>query len=324
MIQNNNSRNTGSNSGPEHIVLRDLVMSIWRGKVTVIVCMITTTLLSLLYIYVAKEKWVSTSIITQPAFSQFSSYYRAMNIIDSSSTSSIQETLSKRFKFSLDVLSEDLKNKERPETLTVKEEPNQLLRVSYTAQSAEEAQLALTKYIQQANNSVIDTIDIDLNHLMYYRQSYLEQSLITEEKVATEKKALLIAQIKQALLIAEQTKIKLPQIQQEKSDAPDMLFMLGSDILLSMLKNESTRPLIFPDSYYETRQSLAKINELIGSNKEADNALNGKNTYSYQYIMNPTQPINHDSQKRVITLILALLLGGMVGSSLVLWRQYST
>ncbi|MFS4281743.1 hypothetical protein ACIL8I_20825, partial [Escherichia coli] len=43
--------------------------------------------------------------------------------------------------------------------------------------------------------------------------------------------------------------------------------------------------------------------------------------HAYRYVMKPTLPIRRDSPKKAITLILAVLLGGMVGAGIVLGRN---
>ena len=41
----------------------------------------------------------------------------------------------------------------------------------------------------------------------------------------------------------------------------------------------------------------------------------------YRYVMKPTLPIRRDSPKRGLTLVLAVLLGGMIGAGVVLGRN---
>ncbi|MHN66872.1 LPS O-antigen chain length determinant protein WzzB, partial [Escherichia coli] len=43
--------------------------------------------------------------------------------------------------------------------------------------------------------------------------------------------------------------------------------------------------------------------------------------HAYRYVMKPRLPIRRDSPKKAITLILAVLLGGMVGAGIVLGRN---
>lgn len=60
--------NTSSGRGndPEQIDLIELLLQLWRGKMTIIVAVIIAILLAVGYLMIAKEKWTSTAIITQP------------------------------------------------------------------------------------------------------------------------------------------------------------------------------------------------------------------------------------------------------------------
>ena len=90
------------------------------------------------------------------------------------------------------------------------------------------------------------------------------------------------------------------------------MFLLGSEALESMIKHEATRPLVFSSNYYQTRQNLLDIDNL-----DVDKL----DIHAYRYVMKPTLPIRRDSPKKAITLILAVLLGGMVGAGIVLGRN---
>lgn len=90
------------------------------------------------------------------------------------------------------------------------------------------------------------------------------------------------------------------------------MFLLGSDALNAMVEHEATRPLVFSPEYYRTRQTLLDIADL-----KVDNI----NVHAYRYVMKPTLPVRRDSPKKAITLILAVLLGGMVGAGIVLGRN---
>lgn len=74
-----------------------------------------------------------------------------------------------------------------------------------------------------------------------------------------------------------------------------------------MIKHEATRPLVFSSNYYQTRQNLLDIESL---------KVDDLDIHAYRYVMKPTLPIRRDSPKKAITLILAVLLGGMVGAGL--------
>jgi len=326
MTQDNNKSFTGhSNSDTEQIDLIDVMRQVWGGKVTVVISVFIAIVLALGYILIAKEKWTSTTLITQPDAGQISSYANAMNILygnNAPSVNAIQQDFITRFNSSLSALSESLENQEEPEELSV--EPavrgqSLPLRISYTGESAENAQRMLAEFIEHIDQGVAKGVIGDLKTNISSRKNDLEQSLTTQEKVAAEQKALRIAQITQALTVAEQAKIKLPQVQQADQVSQDTMFMLGSDALGAMVKNESTRPLTFPDSYYQTRQTLLDVNNLMTGGKDDEPKVT--NVHAYRYVMKPTLPFRRDSPKRAIILVLAVLLGGMVGAGVVLGRN---
>ncbi len=63
-VENNNV--SGQNLDPEQIDLIDLLVQLWRGKMTIIISVIVAIALAIGYLVVAKEKWTSTAIVTQP------------------------------------------------------------------------------------------------------------------------------------------------------------------------------------------------------------------------------------------------------------------
>lgn len=315
-MENNNL--TGRNKEPEQIDLIDLVVQLWRGKVTIFACVIIAILLAVGYLAVAKEKWTSTAIITQPDAGQLATYSNAMNVLYGGNAPRINELQSNmigRFNSAFSALSETLENQEKPEKLTidasVKGQPLPL-KVSYQAPTAEDAQKTLAEYIQQVDETVSKEVNADLAKSITTRTSDFEQSLEAQEKVAQEQKALRIAQISQALSVAKEANIKLPQVQQADQVSQDTMFMLGSDALSSMVQNEATRPLALSDGYYQTRQNLLAVKAL---------KIEPDSVHAYRYVMKPTLPIRRDSPKKAITLVLAVLLGGMIGAGVVLGRN---
>lgn len=107
--------------------------------------------------------------------------------------------------------------------------------------------------------------------------------------MAKEQKTLRIAQMTQALKVAQQSNIKLPQVQQVDQVSQDSMFMLGSEALSSMVENEATRPLTFSDQYYQTRQNLLEVQAL---------EVAPDSVHAYRYVMKPTLPIRRDSPKK--------------------------
>lgn len=309
---------SGRSNDPEQIDLIDLVVQLWRGKVTIIVCVVVAIVLAVGYLAVAKEKWTSTAIITQPDVAQIATYNNALNIVYGSSApkvSDLQTNVIGRFSTSLSALAETLDNQEKPEKLTieqsVKGQPLPLA-VSYVSNSAEGAQRQLAEYIQQTDEKVAKELKLDLIDNIKLQTTTLEDSLKTQEVVAQEQKELRIRQIQEALRYAEQANVTKPQLQQTQDVTQDSMFLLGSDALKSMIAHEATRPLILSDNYFQTKQKLLDIENL---------KLESAEMHAYRYVMKPSLPVRRDSPKKAITLVLAVLLGGMIGAGVVLGRN---
>ncbi|CAM6644663.1 LPS O-antigen chain length determinant protein WzzB [Citrobacter portucalensis] len=309
---------SGRSHDPEQIDLIDLLVQLWRGKVIIVIAIVITIVLAVGYLAVAKEKWTSTAIITQPDVGQIATYNNALNVLYGASAPKVTELQTNvvgRFSTSFSALAETLDNQEEPQKLlieqSVKGQPLPLA-VSYVGGSPEDAQRQLAEYIQQTDEKVAKELELDLVDNIKLQTTTLQDSLKTQEVVAQEQKDLRIKQIQEALRYAEQAGVIKPQIQQTQDVTQDSMFLLGSDALKSMIEHESTRPLILSDNYFQTKQKLLDIENL---------KLEGAELHAYRYVMKPTLPIRRDSPKKAITLVLAVLLGGMIGAGVVLGRN---
>lgn len=270
------------------------------------------------YLTFAKEKWTSSAIIAQPDVAQIATYSNALNILYGSAAPSMLDVQTRaigRFNSSFSALAQALENQDEPEKLTI--EPavkgeSLPLSVSYTSTSAEAAQKQLAQYIQQVDEQTSKELTVDLQNSIKEQIKTLNDSLVNQEKVAQEQKDLRIKQITEALKNAEAAKISSPQIQQTQDVTQETMFLLGSVGLKSMIENEASRPLVFSAAYYQTRQNLLDIQNL---NVKPDTI------HVYRYVMKPDLPVRRDSPKKAIVLILAVLLGGMIGSGVVLGRN---
>ena len=186
------------------------------------------------------------------------------------------------------------------------------LTVTYQGETAEAAQKQLAQYIQQIDEQTAKELTLDLKDNIKQQITTLNDSLGNQEKVSQEQKDLRIKQITEALKNAEAAKITSPQIQQTQDVTQETMFLLGSEALKSMIENEASRPLVFSGAYYQTKQNLLDIEKLN---------VNPDTIHVYRYVMKPDLPIKRDSPKKAITLILAVLLGGIIGSGVVLGRN---
>lgn len=317
MTQNNDSLVNRSND-PEQIDLLDLVVQLWRGKWVIGAFIAAFIVLAVAYITVAKEKWTSSAIISQPDAAQIATYANALNILYGGAAPSmldIQNRAIGRFNSSFSALAQALDNQEDPEKLTI--EPTVKgqalpLTVSYQGESAEAAQKQLAQYIQQIDEQTAKELALDLRDNLKQQIITLNDSLKNEEKVVQEQKDLRIKQISEALKNAEAAKISTPQLQQTQDVTQETMFLLGTVALKSMVDNEASRPLVFSGSYYQTKKNLLDIQNLN---------VNPDTIHVYRYVMKPDLPFRRDSPKKAVTLIFALLLGGVIGSAVVLGRN---
>ena len=317
MTQNNNSQ-VGRNHDPEQIDLLDLMLQLWRGKWMIATFVIVFIALAVGYLFVAKEKWTSSAIIAQPDAAQIAPYSNALNILYGTAAPSmldIQTRAIDRFNASFSALSQALDNQAVPEKLTIEPAVKGQalpLSVTYTSTSAEAAQKQLAQYIQQVDEQTAKELALDLKDNIKEQIKTLNDSLQNQEKVAQEQKDLRIKQIAEALKNAEAAKITSPQLQQTQDVTQETLFLLGSEGLKSMIDNEASRPLVFPTAYYQTKRNLLDIQNLN---------VNPDTIHVYRYVMKPDLPVRRDSPKKAVILVLAVLLGGMIGSGVVLGRN---
>ena len=317
MTQNNNNL-VARNNDPEQIDLLDVMLQLWRGKWVIGAVIAAFIVLAVVYITVAKEKWTSSAIIAQPDAAQIATYSNALNILYGSAaptTLDIQNRAIGRFNSSFSALAQALDNQEDPEKLTI--EPTVKgqgipLTVTYQGESAEAAQKQLAQYIQQVDEQTAKELTLDLRDNLKQQITTLNDSLQNQEKVAQEQKDLRIKQISEAFKNAEAAKISTPQLQQTQDVTQETMFLLGTVALKSMVDNEASRPLVFPGSYYQTKKNLLDIQNLN---------VNPDTIHVYRYVMKPNLPIYRDSPKKALTLILAVLLGGIIGSAFVLGRN---
>lgn len=270
------------------------------------------------YLLVTKEKWTSNAIITQPDAAQVASYNNALNILYGNAAPSMNDVQLRtinRFYSAFSALSQSLDNQQDPEKLVIEQSvKGQVLplNVSYEASSAEASQKQLAQYIQQVDEQTAKELSADLKDNIKQQISTLKDSLDNQEKVAQEQKDLRIKQIVEALKNAQAAKITSPQIQQTQDVTQETMFLLGTEALSSMVQNESSRPLVFSPAYYQTKQNLLDIENLN---------VDPSTIHVYRYVMKPDLPIKRDSPKRALTMILAVLLGGIIGSCVVLVRN---
>lgn len=317
------SSQSNNHNKDEELDLLDIIYQIWHGKKTVFISILVALIIAALYLVVAKEKWTSETIISQPAAGQVATYNNALTILytqnlqDKISLPDLQKQIFGRYSAAAYALSGTLKNLDEPLDLKVSQTTkgrDDPLSISFTAPSANEAQEQLTHYINQLNTEVADEFAVDMKNNIFVKSNGLKDSLAAQEKIAEDKKEHRIEVIKQAIKIADAAKISSTQLSQAEYLSDDTLYLLGTSALNSMIENEKTKPLELNEYYYETQRTLLALSKL---------RIDFTKLQNFQFIKKPDLPIHRDSPKRVMIVALAIILGGIVGAFIVIGRNMS-
>lgn len=303
--------------------LLDVVVYLWRGKAVIAASVLVAVLLAGIYIMVAKEKWTSSAIVTLPAAGQVANYNAALSVLyaqspqDKPAIGELQNQLFDRFSASASALAGQLENLDEPLQLKVErvqKDSSSSLRISYVGQSAKSAKEQLTRYINQLNDEVVSDYGADIRRNLSVKTRELTDSLATQKQVALDKKELRMAAIAQSLKIAEASNITETGLNQAEFLSDDTLYLLGSRALQAMIVNEQSKPLIFDQRYYDTQSALLAMTHL---------KIQVDNLQSFRYIAPADQPIRRSSPKRTLAVLLAALIGTLLGSTIVLGRVVS-
>lgn len=300
--------------------LLDVIAQLWRGKMIILAAMLAALVLAGVWLAVVKEKWTSSAIVTLPAAGQVANYNAALSVLyeqnpqDKPAMGELQQQLFSRFGASMSALAGELKNQGEPQNLIVEpltQGSNDPLRLAFTADSAAGAKKALSGYISKINDEVVDDYGADIRRSLSVKTRELSDSLAAQKQVALDKKTQRLAVIRQSLKIAEEANISHSELSQAEFLSDDTLYLLGTSSLKAMIANEDTRPLSFNDQYYETQRALLALTHL---------KIQVDNLQAFRYIAQPDTPFRRDSPKRALTLLIALVLGAVIGSAIVIGR----
>ncbi|MEN3753680.1 LPS O-antigen chain length determinant protein WzzB [Mangrovibacter sp. SLW1] len=303
----------------DQIDLFDIIRQLWAGKKTIFISVVACIILAAIYAFTAQEKWTSTAIITLPDSGQVSAYTQAENVLyprSAPSTREIQNAFFKRFQGGIAALSIQLQNQEEKEELSSEEmskDQRDQIKISYVGLTSKDAQTKLNEYLKKVDSSIVTDVDGDLDANIKARTNELKDAISSLEKVAKQKKDDRLHILNQALIIAKQSNIEEPQLNNSSVVTDDTLFSLGSNALTSMIDNYKNAPLPLDSDYYSTMQNLLSV-ESLNQNKRIIS--------TFRYIMKPNLPIRKDSPKKAIILIISVLFGGVLGSGYVLTKNF--
>lgn len=355
----------------DEIDLIELIKVLWNKKIWILISAFIFTAIAGVYAFTAKEQWTSKAEVIAPKIIDLGGYFNIRKeyarILGQDFDSGaligglfnkfnlLSESLDERQKFfSQSHLYQKLiegknENEQRiilskliSESITItkpdpKKEPDLLgRRISFSAETAEEAQATLNEFItfssQAAYQLELENFLINFNETisdLNYEKTKFERDLTIQRTVQLEnlRNALNIAKeagIKDysksfgvtndtALQAVAMSETKIPLSDSKLSDGT-YLFMLGEKYLQAQIDVLTQKGVIYPPRYYQVSELLKELEPLLVKAKEAK-----ANAFSYQ--ASPDYPVKRDWPKRIILLLVGAILGSVLGSLWILSKQ---
>lgn len=359
------------NSANDEIDLIELVKTLWDKKIWIIISTAICTAIAGIYAFTAKEQWTSKAEVIAPKVTDLGSYFNVRKEyarilgqeFDAGALANglfakfnlLSESLDERNEFFVqsDVYKKLIEGKDEKsqrsilsklihENITItkpdpKKEPDLVgRRLSFSAETPEDAQLTLEEFIASASQSAyqleLENFLIDLNEVLSdltYEKTKFERDLSIQRSVQLENlhNALNIAKeagIKDyakafgatndtALQAIAMSETKIPLSDSKLSDGT-YLFMLGEKYLQAQIDVLTQKGVIYPPRYYQVSELLKELEPLLVKVKEAK-----ANAFSYQ--ASPDYPVVKDKPKRLFILLGGAVAGGLL-SALVLIMNY--
>lgn len=355
----------------DEIDLIELIKVLWNKKIWILISAFIFTAIAGVYAFTAKEQWTSKAEVIAPKIIDLGRYFNIRKeyarILGQDFDSGaligglfnkfnlLSESLDERQKFfSQSHLYQKLiegknENEQRiilskliSESITItkpdpKKEPDLLgRRISFSAETAEEAQATLNKFIaftsQAAYQLELDNFLIYFNEMLSdlnYEKTKFERDLTIQRTVQLEnlRNALNIAKeagIKDysksfgatndtALQAVAMSETKIPLSDSKLSDGT-YLFMLGEKYLQAQIDVLTQKGVIYPPRYYQVSELLKELEPLLVKAKEAK-----ANAFSYQ--ASPDYPVAKDKPKLFILLAIGMALGVVFPIIFIVFRR---
>lgn len=327
----------------DEIDLAQLFQKLWNGRIILLAFFFAGVVISVIYALTAKERWTSFAYVSPPRLEQISAYLdqrRAMarvtgnQSIDPNALSSALFntfiTQAAIYKNQLAYLSETEYYKQKNSDDSIanhrllldlaqqlridvpgKDDIAPYYKLSFSADTAEQAQYVLTGYLNWTSNLSFFQVDEEfndqLNAQILSRQTELDN---IDFKLTTERQHS-IESLENALHTARLAGIKDYVVARQTEGATVIelsdsrrLFMLGENYLSAELETRQNTPIIYPPHYYEIKRELEQLEPLRDYKVDAT---------SYFMQRAPTLPLSRDAPKRTLIVVLGGMLGGMLG-----------
>ncbi len=331
----------------DKIDLRELALVLWKQKGLILIITCFFAALGISYAQLARQVWtsqalVSESMVTQVANLQlrleqfrvatgsegidlttlqrpalYQGFITAFNAMNNKRLFLTQEGIfAKEMKLVgvADRRSERALMYKLAEGISAKElsKTSTDMTLSFSAETAEEAQSRLVKYIDFIQKKQIDSKNAELKSIWKNRLATLTTQYENIKADTIQERLGMIRRTQYSLRISEAAGVERPLENINSQEAFNI--ELGSKALAEKLKilEEIKDPELL-------NPALGKIRLQLGSLKALD--LKDVPFESFYAVDSPEEPVSRDKPKRPLIVLLATLLGGMLGVGIVLVRH---
>ncbi|MGQ4655819.1 Wzz/FepE/Etk N-terminal domain-containing protein [Aeromonas enteropelogenes] len=343
-------------STSDEIDLRELILVLWRKKVLILSVTLLFAIAGIGYAMTARQVWTSQAIISAPSISQIAALQLAIDKIQSiipsnsnndvnlstSSFSSLEQPAiyqsfisafnsmnNKRafliqegiYAMEMEKVGVSDKRSERAlmsklaESISAKtlDKTSDDMTLSFSAETSELALQRLVKYIDFIQKQQLQSKNAELQSIW---QNKIKALAVQYESIRTDtllKKQEELLRVKYSLRISKAAGVDAPL---ERIDSQEIFnIQLGAKGLAEKLKilNEIKDPELLNPELGQIRLQLSSLKSLdLKNNVEFS---------SFSMIESPEEPFTRDKPKRPLIVVLATLLGGMLGVAIVLVRH---
>lgn len=329
----------------DEIDLRELLLVLWRQKLLVLIVTLTFAVAGIAYALLAPQVWTSTAEVSMASVEQtkglrlkveqllnssgsvdvaafgqeqlYQSYISDFNAMNTKRAFLTQEGI-----FEEETKLEEIEGSREKRALMNKltegivakpvDKTGQDMALSFSASTAELAKSRLEKYIDFVQEKQRKKKNDELLSVWNNRIQTLQQQYDSARKDTLLMREDAIRRTQYSLRISQAAGAERPL---ENMDSQDVFnIQLGSKGLaekLRILEEIKNPEVINPE--------LAKIRLQLGSLKALD--LKDIEFTSFQMMASPEEPISRDKPKRPLVVVLATLLGAMLGVGIVLVRH---
>ncbi|WP_033136605.1 LPS O-antigen chain length determinant protein WzzB [Aeromonas finlandensis] len=334
----------------DEIDLRELVLELWRQKFLILSVTLLFAIAGIGYAMTARQVWTSQALISEPSIEQVNVFQLRIDQLKNSLPveSSVAMDFStlqraelyrsfvaafnsmnnkRTFLTEQGIFSEELskagvtdRRSERAlmsklgEVIVAKpfDKTGTDMTLSFSAETAELAQQRLVKYIEFVQNKQVADKNAELRSLWKNRIKALTSQYENIKSDTLQTRQDDIRRTQYSLRISQAAGVEKPL---ERMNSKDIFNIdLGSKGLAEKLKilEEIKDPEVLNEGLGKVRLQLSGLKALQLTNAPFD---------SFKMIDSPEEPFTRDKPKRPLIVVLATLLGGMLGIAIVLVRH---